>query len=151
MTFKSKMDWWAGPLLIGIPLVFLVQLIFGLVDGNTMLAGVGGGGLAFLVILYGAIVWPLRYTLTDDTLVIQFGYARSRIPYDVITAVEPHKGLLSGPALSSDRLRIARANGLSVQISPHDQAAFLRALAEKAEGLVVDGDRVVRAPKPSGA
>ncbi len=144
MTFRSKVDTWLALVLAGLPLVFLVQFVVGLIQGQTGLVLVGGLGTASLVALYGILVWPVAYILDPQELVIRCGLIRSRIPYQEITSVAPYRGILKGPALSSERLQVKREGKLSVEISPQNKADFLAALVEKAGGLELEGDRVVR-------
>ena len=132
-------------LLLSMPCIFGVLLIVGVVSDNWALAGVGGLGTACVVLLYWSLVWPLEYTLTEDALVIRYGRQRARVPYDDITSVAPFRGLMKGPNLSVDRLRVTRRSALSVEISPHDKPGFLTALVDRASDFERQGDRVVRA------
>jgi hypothetical protein len=144
MCFPTKVDRWMGCILVAIPLVFVGQLVFGLTTQNTGLIPVDYIGAGSLAVLYWVFVWPLNYTVGDDAIVARFGLIRVRIPYDIIESVAPHRGIMNGLALSSDRLQIKRRGKLAVQISPKDKAGFLAALAEKGSGLELKGDRVER-------
>ena len=142
--FPTRIDTWLAVIIVGLPLLFLAQLGYGLVAGDKDLITLGAVVTGALLALYGLVLWPLRYALSDDALIIRFGLMRSQIPYDEILSVAPYQGLLKGPCLSTVRLQVKRQGKLSVEISPHDKADFLATLAEQAEGLSLDGERVVR-------
>lgn len=75
-------------------------------------------------------------TLTHDALVIRFGPARVRVPYDRIRAVEPSSNPLSSPALSLRRVRIdydkPNGKGTFVLVSPQDRDGFMQELRRRA-------------------
>jgi len=144
-VFVSAVDWWLGLLLAAIPLATLGAA------GSSLLAGELGGAAAMLVttafvlLLYGGLVLPMRYTLKDDHLEIRFGLARSRVPYASLKAVTPTLNPLSSPALSLRRLHLDAGSRLGPNISPKDRPGFLAALAERAPHLKLEGDRLVAA------
>jgi hypothetical protein len=82
-----------------------------------------------------------NYTLGRDRLMVRSGVFRWEVPYSAIDAVRPSRTLLSGPALSLDRLAITRNDTwLPLIISPRDQPQFLADLAERdPELMLVDG------------
>jgi hypothetical protein len=94
------------------------------------------------VLIVTLLAWPTRYELHEHELVIRSGVIRYRIPYSDIRAVTPSRNPLSAPAWSLDRLRIDRKRGFAL-ISPQDKDGFLRALAERARQLTLQGDRLV--------
>jgi hypothetical protein len=139
-TFPSKVDPWLGVVLAWIPLGGGLAGLGLAVSGN-MLAG--AVTLALTVALMGGLVWPVRYELRADALVIRFGLVRSRVPYGRIRGVKPTRTLISSPALSLDRLHVDAGSSLGPNISPKDKGAFLRALARRAPHLRLAGDRLV--------
>lgn len=143
--YPSKVDWWVAVLLAVAPLSCLVALVATLVGGEGVLAAAGGA--AFLVLVYGGLVLPVRYAVAEDAVVVRHGVVRQRIPLAEIRSVTPSRSVLSSPALSRDRLDIEFGDGLfrHALISPVDRGAFLAELAARA-GLVADGDRLVRLP-----
>jgi membrane protein YdbS with pleckstrin-like domain len=116
-----------------------------LVTGHVVAALSAGGTLVFILVLYGGIVLPIRYTVASDHLVIRFGLIRSRVPYDKIQGVKPTRNPLSSPALSLNRLHLETGSSLGPNISPKDREGFLRALAARAPHLKREGDRLVPA------
>lgn len=148
LVFRSRVDRWLGVILAILALAGPVEVgvgIYLLVSGGSSEAGwtlIGSG--AFLVLLMVLVVWPVRYVLEGDRLVIRFGVFRSRIAYDRITGVHPTRTLLSSPALSMDRLQVDYKRGVGMAlISPLDKAGFLAALAARAPHLMLEGDRLV--------
>ena len=142
--FKSKVDWWLGLILVVAP----VATVMGAVAADAGI--VGWLGVILVALIYGGLVFPMRYVLEEDALVIRFGLVRSRIRYADIKAVTPTRNPLSSPALSLDRLHIDAGShlsgmGLGPNISPADKAGFLRALAERTPRLRHEGDRLVPA------
>jgi hypothetical protein len=104
-----------------------------------------GYAALILVGVYGGLIFPMRYGLSDTHLTIRFGRCRRRIPFSEITEAFPTRNPLSSPALSLDRIHIQHGPGIfrSVRISPVRQREFLTELAERAE-LEQDGLRVFR-------
>ncbi len=97
------------------------------------------------VALYGLLVFPMRYGIAQNELIIRFGIIRQHIQLDAIQEVVPTHNPLSAPALSLDRLAIRTGTGLfsGTMISPADRETFLSNLAMHS-GLRQDGDRLVR-------
>ncbi|WP_424522499.1 PH domain-containing protein [Rubrivirga sp.] len=83
-------------------------------------------------LLTGSFLWLLlstKYTVDDNTLVVQSGPFKWQIPKDEITGIAPSNSMLSSPALSLDRFRITYARGRShLLVSPSDKAGFIEAL-----------------------
>jgi Bacterial PH domain len=119
--YKSKVDWWLGVLLVVPPAGAIVTMT----TSNVML---GLLPLALITAIYGGLVFPTRYGLCADELVVRFGLVRVRIPYREITNVDRTRSVLSSPALSLDRLRI-EWRGKAIMISPREREDFLRELA----------------------
>ena len=96
--------------------------------------------------VYGGLVFPMRYGIAEDVIVVRHGVVRQKVVLRDITEVEPSRSPLSSPALSLDRLNIKFGEGFfkSVMVSPKDKSGFLDELATKAK-LRRDGDRLVRA------
>ncbi len=141
--FTSKVDWWIGAMLFIPPLSALFLLVAGLLHGQL---AYGFTPAAVTLTIYGGLVFPMRYGISDDELIVRFGLMRSRVPLAKINLVEPTANPLSAPALSLDRLEIRWGEGLfqATMISPADKDGFLTLLAEKA-GLTRDGETLRRA------
>lgn len=136
--YPSKIDVWIAVLLALGP---VVSTMGGVVVGMPLV------GPAFFALLYGGLVFPMRYGITDRELVIRFGLLRKRIALAEIREVVPTRNPRSSHALSLDRLNIRFGDGRFrwIMISPRDQDGFLRELATAAH-LRRDGDRLVRTP-----
>jgi membrane protein YdbS with pleckstrin-like domain len=91
------------------------------------------GLAAFIVALVVALVWPCRYVLEPEHLLIASGlFFRQRIPYRQITSVEPSANPLAAPALSLRRVRVSYGSRYQL-VSPRDRDGFMRALRSRAD------------------
>lgn len=94
--------------------------------------------------LVGSLLYMTGYWMTSDQLVIRSGPFSWRVPLRSIHEVVPSRSLLSGPALSLDRLHVRYGSSKwGVLISPAEKDDFLREMVLRAPGLVRDGDRLV--------
>ena len=124
-TFHSKIDTWLGAVLV-------------LAAGSTFWAAAQTGAwlpIAAVVGVLGLAVFPLRYELHDDALVVRSGLFRYRRPYTAITSVVPNHNPLSAPALSLDRILVTSSGSRGVNISPAARDRFLSELAKRAPHL----------------
>lgn len=148
--YKSKVDWWIALLLLFMLAMGIASLPLGIwyVVGGRAGEGwtfLGTAGLTFA--LFGLLVWPVRYTLTADTLIIRYGVVRSRVKLEIITGVEPSRNPLSSPALSLDRLKVSHAGKLGMTlISPEDKVQFMTDLADRCDHLEYTDGMVQSAP-----
>ncbi|MEP7137417.1 MAG: PH domain-containing protein [Chloroflexota bacterium] len=143
--FRSAVDWWLGVILLALPLLEFGILIAGLLSGDREVVTVGLLGCGVVAAIYGLLVIPIRYGVSDKYLVIQFGVIRSRVRLNEILEVYPTRNPLASPALSLNRLAIRTGDGplKMTLISPADRDEFLVMLADNA-ALVREGDRLVR-------
>jgi hypothetical protein len=151
--YPTKVDWW-----IGLILIFSVVVLIGSAvpffigpPAQTPL-GLGIGILCLAVgVWIGWIPFSTNYEIGETELLIRSAGFRWRIPFDSIEEVFPTRNPLSSPACSLDRLRVnyRRRSGRMgfVLISPREKEEFLRDLADTAQELELDGDRVVRGGK----
>lgn len=150
-VYRSKVDWWVGPIIgLGV-VVILGNGVFLLVKpppgaSPAILAPIAIG--MFLMAAFMAwILFSTRYMITDRDLLVRSAFIRWRIPLDQIIEVFPTHNPLSSPALSLDRLRVnyERPNRKTtfIMISPKAKDQFLDDLAEVA-GLKKEGNRLVR-------
>ena len=144
-AYRSKIDPWLIPILWMPPVAAVVSGVASALAGSTSGSLISVAMGVFVVALYGVLVFPMRYSLSETDLVVRFGICRRRIPLAQITDVHPTSNPLSAPALSLDRLRIRFGQGFfkSEMISPADRDQFLAELAQKA-GLNRDGERLFR-------
>lgn len=139
--FPSKVDAWIGVLLVVAPILSAVSSLGAFLASGSLAALIP---IAFIGLLYVALVYPVAYELHDDALVIRFGLMKSRVPYASIKAVRPTRTVLSSPALSLDRLHVDAGSSLGPNISPADREGFYAALLAKAPQLKREGDALVR-------
>ncbi|GIX46120.1 MAG: hypothetical protein KatS3mg131_0331 [Candidatus Tectimicrobiota bacterium] len=150
MTFASKIDPWLVVLVAMPALVLLLTAV-----SHALGRGLSHPAVwvnAGLLLVYGGVLrgfaFPVSYELSASYLLIRSGlFLRYRIPLAAIEAVQPTRSLLSAPAWSLDRLRIAYRQGQGLAfalLSPDDKAAFLRALVQRAPGLELRGETAVR-------
>lgn len=127
--YPSKVDWWLAVILGIAPLTCIVATLS--VAAARGAIWVPLAATAFLAAIYLGLVFPMRYSITDDAVVVRHGIVRQRIPLADITDVYPTRNPLSSPALSLDRLHIRFGEGFfkAVMISPRDEGEFLTELA----------------------
>lgn len=130
MVFRSKIDLWLLVVLVAAAAFPFTQAVAGLRNGSSWIPHV----LTF-ALLGGIFSWLLlstKYTVSQDTLLVQSGPFRWSIAKNEITQIVSSKSILSSPALSLDRLRIDyAAGGKFVLISPKDKDGFLKAVSVK--------------------
>jgi Bacterial PH domain len=141
--YPSKVDWWLAVVLAAAPVLCVTVTVATFVEGEGVAVALGSS--AFLALIYLGLVFPMRYGITDDALVVRHGLVRQRIALRDIVEVYPTRNPLSSPALSLDRLYIRFGEGFfkAAMISPADKPAFLEELAARA-GLVREGERLLR-------
>lgn len=126
-VYPTKVDAWIavslmmGPLIAGI--LGVVSLIQQKPDDAMVLFLTGAGTLIFSLLL----IWPCRYTLTEDSLSIRMGLMSWRVSYDEIESVELSSSLISGPSLSLSRLKISTKKK-AILISPVNREQFMQEL-----------------------
>jgi membrane protein YdbS with pleckstrin-like domain len=120
VTYKSKVDWWIAAILVALPCGLLFVSIWLILSGETMGGLINLSALGVVLLVYTFGLFPLRYELTSDVLVIRSGWGKRRVPYAEIRNVQPSRSLLSSPALSLDRLRIDYGRTFPIYISPDD-------------------------------
>ena len=139
MRFSSKIDLWLWGAL---------ALTLGACAFAVWTVGVRGPAMAMVAMLavcvlaLGLPVWIVLgtcYELAERDLLIRSGPFRWRVPLGQIRAVAPSRSVLSAPALSLDRLRIAYGRAGSILISPRDKLQFLSELQRRCPGIEVAG------------
>lgn len=135
--YPSRIDWWIGLPLLGVPvLCFLggIVSLFFLVPLAIVLLMVG----VFMGLSVAALSYPCAYILDEDALEIRKGLGEERVAYRDILSVEPLTSVWAAEALSVYRVRIDCASS-SFVISPKEREQFIRDLSA----------RVARAKQPS--
>ena len=130
MIRPSKIDIWIALLLVAGPLILINLGIYLHKTGeeqNSLICISAG-------MLIGVVTWilafPCQYTLEDKSLLAQSGILKWRIPYAEIQTVELSNSILSGPALSLQRIEVRYDQG-RILISPNERDLFLKELRKK--------------------
>lgn len=130
--FPSKVDAWLGILLALMPLLPVITLVAAVLDNQP---GAWVSVLLALILpaIYAGLLFPMRYGVSADTLIVRNGLMRQRIPLRSILEVRPTRSPLSSPALSLDRLNVQYGKRFfrRVMISPAEREEFLLLLAAR--------------------
>ena len=135
MVFKSAVDRWFY-LLIGLTVILVLLAVL----PAFAQAGVQEAALlVFVVVLaLGLPIWLLvatSYQIESGRLTIRSGPFRWTVLLRDIESIEPSRSMLSGPALSLDRLEIRYQQGRKVLVSPENREKFLHAIEVRAKQL----------------
>jgi membrane protein YdbS with pleckstrin-like domain len=143
--FPSKVDKWLAAVLVIAPLVSFIGFLDPKVWESTTVLLAALAGPTVFALIYGLLVFPMRYGISKDELIIRHGVVRQRAPLANIVSVEPTHNPLSSPALSLDRLMITAGSRMrdKIMISPADKEGFMTLLAQRS-GLAREGNRLVR-------
>lgn len=143
--YPSKIDWWLIPLLALPPFAGLAVTTQALLQKNWPETLIGFGVLAFVILLYAVVIFPIRYGIDREALIVRAGLFRKEIPLNTIRRVYPTMNPLSSPALSLHRLCVEFGPKFyeRVLISPKERKMFLEDLAQKTN-LVCDGETLSR-------
>jgi hypothetical protein len=131
LVFRSRVDNWVVALAC-LPLIIAALFVASTVHHDLDVSVY----LGLIVVLASTALpfWLLkttRYILTDEDLLVRTGPLRWDIALGDIRKVTPTRSLLSGPALSVQRLRIDYGRGASLLISPQDESRFLEELERR--------------------
>ena len=134
-VFKSKIDTWVA-VIVGSSILLSILCSFWMFSLLSTVAAEERAilwGSVGVVVLLGVLLplWLLMgtsYTVGNGMLDIRCGPMSWAVPLASISSVRKSKTLLSGPALSLDRLEIVYQGGKKVIVSPADEAAFLEAI-----------------------
>ena len=132
--YSSKIDWWIIPLLLVPPTAALFLVGRAFQTGNWTDGLIGLLTLLFVLAIYFGLIFPMRYGITQDRLIVRAGLTRQEVPLEQIVEVRRTYNPLSSPALSLDRLQITTTGRLfnMVLISPAQQTEFVNELAAAA-------------------
>ncbi|MBU6237579.1 MAG: PH domain-containing protein [Planctomycetes bacterium] len=131
--YPSKVDTWILALLLFVPAVQVVVIVTSAIAQAWPATAIGLLAFLFFACLYALCVWPMRYGIGDEFLIVRFGICRSRVRIENIREVYRTSNPLSSPALSLDRLWIQHGPRWyqAVMISPRDQETFIADLAAR--------------------
>jgi membrane protein YdbS with pleckstrin-like domain len=144
-TYRSQVDAWLIPLLLLPPVVSLGLTLRAVMEGNHVDLKYALLSLGVVTLIYGGLVFPMRYIVGEGRLEVRSGFHRQRVPLARIQQVRPTRNPLSAPALSLNRLEVRWGPGVfqAVLISPTPRDEFLDQLANEA-GLVREGNIWIR-------
>lgn len=130
--FNSNIDTW---LVIVILIAIASSIIVGIFQASSSITAmlISFSSAGFIIVLIVALVFPCKYVLKQDYLLIKSGlFYRQRIPYSKIENIELSSNPLSAPALSLKRVKISFGKGLQFQlVSPQNREEFIAALRER--------------------
>ena len=140
-VFTSKIDFWLALLMLGSSLLLILVPLWEWIYNNSSMNRIIFMSLftipgALLLLL---IFFNVKYTLSDDKLLVENGFSTQSILLEDIAHITPTNSMLSAPALSLDRIEI-KYKGDSIVISPKDKDGFYRAIQERVPALKTDGD-----------
>ncbi|MBW7932612.1 MAG: PH domain-containing protein [Gemmatimonadaceae bacterium] len=87
---------------------------------------------AGVVLLMYVLYRTTHYTFGDSALHVRCGPITVDAPYDAIRRAAPSSSLMSGYAMSLDRIEIEYGDGATMLISPADREGFLAELRRRA-------------------
>ncbi len=125
IVYRSEITWW---LLIAVAVVFtgICAWIIAL-DFKVFLFALPA--LAMCAWVYYNIFTGTRYTIEGDILHIKCGvFINDRVKIANIKSIAKTRSVLSGPALSTDRIMLTVSRRDKIFISPCDRACFIRRL-----------------------
>jgi hypothetical protein len=90
------------------------------------------GTTAGVVLLMYALYLTTHYTFERDVLHVRCGPITVDVPYDGIRRAAPSSSLMSGYAMSLERIEVEYGEGDTMLISPADRESFLAELKRRA-------------------
>lgn len=107
-VFTSKIDFWLALLMLGSSLLLILVPLWEWIYNNSSMNRIIFMSLftipgALLLLL---IFFNVKYTLSDDKLLVENGFSTQSILLEDIAHITPTNSMLSAPALSLDRIEI---------------------------------------------
>lgn len=94
--YASRIDWRIAAALALGPLGCAGALIATIAAGEGV--AVAAGVSALVAAIYLGLLFPMRYAVTDDAVVVRHGLVRRRIPLGAITEVRPTRNPSPAPS-----------------------------------------------------
>lgn len=133
LYFKSKKDIWFTILIWGVTVLMAWLMV---VDKSVMIHIVGVLTISLLLWLW----FGTNYKIEEEHLKIKSGPFRSTVNIEDIKRLNATNTLMSGPALSIDRIEIHHRKYDKAIISPKDRIEFVQALLTKNKYIEVDNN-----------
>ena len=140
-VFASKIDLWLAFLILGFSLLLILVPVGEWIYNNSSIKRTIFISLFTMpgAILLLLIFFSVKYSLSDDELLVNYGFSTRSISLKDITQITPTNSTLSAPALSLERIEIIYKGG-SIVISPKDKDGFYHAIQERVPTLKNDGN-----------
>ena len=124
--YKSKIDTWILVVLIAAMAICAFASVVVILSGSPdtwwiLIQTIGIG-----VVLPLWLLVSTRYTLDSKLLIVRSGPFKWRVPITDILSISSTESVLSGPALSLDRLCVVYGRSSKLMISPRDKERFIR-------------------------
>lgn len=130
MLFKAKAGIWIRIFLLFGPVVSIFAVIKIIIQPEMTNPSIIAL-IAIVIIFPLSILFFTRYTINEETLIVQCSFLRWRIPINEIKSIEPTSDPSSSAALSLDRLRITYSNNRTILISPKDKEKFIEEINKR--------------------
>lgn len=130
-VYKSKVDK-IMVVLLSIPFLILALSVASEINRPELTPNFWVAVFSFLftLVLY-IFICNIRYIIDGENLIVKISFIKQVISIKEIATIEKSSSLLSSPALSFDRIRIADTMDVMMAlISPKDLDAFCRDLKE---------------------
>ena len=139
--FTSKIDFWLAFLILGSSLLLVLVPVWEWMYNNSSIKRIIFISLFTIpgAILLLLMFFSVNYSLSNDELLVSYGFSTQSISLEDIAQITPTSSTLSAPALSLDRIEI-RYEGGSIVISPKDKDRFYHAIQERVPALKNDGN-----------
>lgn len=131
MYFKSKKDIWLALLIWGVTILMGWLMI---VDKSVLIYIIGILTIALLLWLW----FGTSYKIEKELLKIKSGPFKCTVKIEDIKKLNATRSLLTGPALSMDRVEILYKKYDIVIVSPKDRIEFIQTLLTKNKCIEVD-------------
>ncbi|QOC22359.1 PH domain-containing protein [Wenzhouxiangella sp. AB-CW3] len=128
MLIKSRIDTWVAIVLIASAFACLGAGFMIMAGGSVTNFLIGLAVLTGGVMLPGWILLQTTYLLGPEKLTIRSGPFRWHVAYNDIDQAVRKRCLMSGPALSMDRIVLHYGKSRQLVISPEDPERFLAEL-----------------------
>lgn len=140
-VFASKIDPWLAFLILGCSLLLILVPVGEWIYNNSSIKRTIFISLFTIpgAILLLLMFFSVNYSLSNDELLVNYGFSTQSILLKDITQITPTNSTLSAPALSLDRIEIVYKGGYIV-ISPKDKDRFYDAIQERVPALKNDGN-----------
>ena len=131
VVYKSAVDVWVVALLLLSPSLGTLLGCYCAWIQRPDDAAVFFAASAVTLLVTMALIFPCRYTLTNDTMSVRCGlFIFYQVAYESIVSANCTSTLRSGPALSLKRIEV-KTDKRSVIISPVDRDRFLADLRSR--------------------